>query len=67
MAELHVAGARAFCDQSPAVEGAMVRSAEHDQLVRIVAAAFRSRLQVMHVEEARVATAGDGAASPIAM
>src|SRR5262249_48721292 len=54
-----------FDRELPAMHGAMVRRAQHDQSIGIVVAAFGAKLHVMHVEKNSVTAAWDGAPTVI--
>jgi hypothetical protein len=48
------------------VHGAMMRRAEHDEIIGVVMATFRAQLEVVHVDERRVPAPGYDAAAVIA-
>ena len=51
-------------DDEPAeVDGAVVRRAEHDEMIDVVTAAVRAQLEVVHVDKNRVPAPRDDAAA----
>ena len=57
----------AFDEQATRVRLFVVRSAERDQPIGVMISAFALRMDVVHVDEDRVATAGHDAAVLVAM
>jgi hypothetical protein len=53
-------------DEPTVMHGAVMRRAEHDEVIGVVRAALRAQLEVMHVDEGRVPAPGDDAAAFIA-
>ena len=53
-------------DEQTVVHGAMMRRAEHDEVIGVVTAALRAQLEVVHVDEGRVPAPGDDAAALVA-
>ena len=53
-------------DEQTLVHGAVVRRAQHGEVVGVVTAALRAQLEVMHVDEGRVPAPRDNTAALVA-